>query len=411
MADNVNAPSNASKPMIRSMRSIDRSYSGRDGSDGGRPERARTRSAIRTLIVKIGSAAIAPDGALEPARVSVLAEQIASVVRSGVRVVVVSSGAVASGYAALGLGKPPKAIAQKQAAAAVGQPLLMRAWIDALGRHGLAAAQALYTAEDLDARARYLNTRRTLMELLDRGAVPIVNENDTTSFAEIKLGDNDRLSALTVGLIGADLLVILSQARGLYAQGNAGAIIPEIRPQDAGVHVQAGTSGVGTGGFVTKLEAARLCAGWGVVTIVAGADEPSVLTRVLAGERIGTRFVPDGPRGGTRARGARRRWLASSVRPRGVLVIDDGAVRALTQRGASLLPGGIVSVKGDFERDDAVEIRSSDGAVIARGLASYDAEEVRQIAGKAARQIEATLGYTYSDEVVHRDNLALIAGG
>jgi glutamate 5-kinase len=368
------------------------------------------------LIVKIGSAAIAPDGALEPARVAVLAEQIAAVVWSGVRVVVVSSGAVASGYAALGLGKPPKAIAQKQAAAAVGQPLLMRAWIDALGRHGLAAAQALYTAEDLDARARYLNTRRTLMELLDRGAVPIVNENDTTSFAEIKLGDNDRLSALTVGLIGADLLVILSQARGLYAQGKAGAIIPEIRPQEAGVHVQAGTSGVGTGGFVTKLEAARLCAAWGVATIVAGADEPSVLTRVLAGERVGTRFVPDGPRGrGAKASGsgvgARRRWLASSVRPKGVLVIDDGAVRALTQRGASLLPGGIVSVKGEFERDDAVEIRSGDGTPIARGLASYDAGEVRQIAGKTARQIEATLGYTYSDEVVHRDNLALMAGG
>lgn len=365
---------------------------------------------IKTLVVKIGSAVLAPAGSLDVSRVERLAEQLAKVRTSGVRVVVVSSGAVATGYGLLGMEKVPKQIAQKQAAAAVGQPMLMAAWIAAFARRGIAAGQALYTADDLDKRARYLNTRRTLTELLARGAVPIVNENDTTSFAEIKLGDNDRLSALTAGLVGADLLLILSTARGLYEAGDARRVISRTTVDAARAHVQTGTSSVGTGGFVTKLQAAETCAAWRVPTVVAGGDEADVITRVLAGEAVGTLFeVPSGAGKGSGGAPARKRWLASSSKARWTIVIDDGAAAALLNKSASLLPGGITAVRGDFEQDDAVEIVDQAGRVVARGLVRYSAEETRQIAGKRASQIEASLGYTFADEVVHRNDLVLVS--
>jgi glutamate 5-kinase len=367
---------------------------------------------VRTLVIKIGSAVLAPEGALEAPAVQALADQIGALRRAGSvqRVVVVSSGAVASGFALLGHKRPPRAIAHKQAAAAVGQPRLMSAWIDALARHGLLGAQALYTADDLAQRERSLNSRRTLADLLDRGAVPIVNENDTTSFAEIKLGDNDRLSALTADLVDADLLLILSTARGLYEHGDPRRVIPAVRPgAQAGAHVQAGTSGVGTGGMATKLHAAALCARWGIPTIIAGGRDERVIQRALAGEPVGTLFVPRQQRAG-----ARKRWLSAAA-TRCAILIDAGAARAIEQRGASLLPRGIVGVRGVFSRHATVELREAGdtpkapGRLVARGLAGYSSDELSRIAGARASEISARLGYCDQEEAVHRDHLELAA--
>jgi len=363
----------------------------------------RALPGVGTLVVKIGSAVLAPEGRLDEGRVRGLAEQLARVHGVGVEVVVVSSGAVASGFGVLGFARPPRGIAQKQASAAVGQPLLMAAWGAAFAAHGIATAQALYTAEDLDKRPRYLNTRRTLGELLARRVVPIVNENDTTSFAEIKVGDNDRLSALTADLVNADLLLILSTARGLYAHGNPRHVLAEVDPEDdLSEHVRPDKSATGVGGIATKIEAARMAARWGIPTIVAPGQESDVVARVLRGEVIGSLFAA---RVGRTT--ARKRWLLGAARSSGSITVDEGAARAITTRDASLLPGGITGVDGGFARDATVDIRMAGGGVIARGVAVYSAEEVRQIAGKRASEIEKILGYTYADEVVHRSDLVL----
>jgi len=362
---------------------------------------------IRRLVVKIGSGVLAPTGTLLQPRVAALASQLAQLHARGLDVVVVSSGAIASGYAKLGFAKPPKSISHKQAAAAVGQPLLMAAWTAALAGHGITAAQALYTADDLSRRDRALNTRRTLAELLARRAVPIVNENDTTSFAEIKLGDNDHLSALTASAIDADALLILSTARGLYEHNDPQRILATVSPDAlaaARSHIATGTSAVGTGGFTTKLAAAALCARFGITTIVAGGADDHVITRVLAGEPLGTLFTPARA---ARTR-ARQRWLAGAARSAGTITVDAGAARAITTRNASLLPGGITAVHGSFTRDQTVDIAGPDGITIARGLSAYDADDARRIMGKKASQITIALGFCYADEVVHRSDMVVI---
>jgi glutamate 5-kinase len=362
---------------------------------------------VRRLVIKIGSAVIAPQGVLDPRSVQRLARDIAPLLKAPkpVAVTLVSSGAIASGFRALGLSEPPKAIAAKQAAAAIGQPRLMTAWSEAFEALGLSVAQTLYTADDLESRPRSLNARRTLAELHRRGVVPIVNENDTTSFDEIKLGDNDRLSALTAALVLADLLLILSTAHGLYHDGDPTRIIPTVRsPGDAQSHVQPEKSATGVGGMATKLDAAGLAASWGIPTIVAGGSVDRVVPRVLAGEELGTLFV-------ARASGAgrRKRWLAGAARARGTIVVDDGAARAITQRGASLLPSGIVGVTGSFTRGTAVDIADRRGRVLARGLANFSGVETSQIKGLKSAQVVEALGYFYAPEVVHRDDLVLLA--
>ena len=374
--------------------------SGRAGQAGAE----RSLPAVRRLVVKVGSAVLAPAGELLPGRVNRLSDQLAPLVAAGVGVTVVSSGAVASGFRMLGLSEPPRGIAAKQAAAAVGQPRLMAAWSAAFGHHGLACAQVLYTADDLEHRRRYLNARRTLNELLAAGVTPVVNENDTTSFDEIKLGDNDRLSALTADLVSADLLLILSTAQGLYEEGDPRRVVATVSdPAEAARHVRPEKSATGVGGMATKLASAALAAAWGIPTVVAGGAVPNVITRVLAGEPLGTLF---------RARrvktGARKRWLAASARSRGCLRVDDGAARAITGRGASLLPTGVVGVDGTFERGAAVDIARADGTPFARGLVNFSSAEVEAIRGRKTRELEAALGYFYAAEVVHRDDLVLL---
>ncbi len=356
-----------------------------------------------TLVVKVGSAVLAPDGALETASVRRLAEDIGACMDAGARVVLVSSGAVASGFRALGLNKPPKLIADKQAAAAVGQPRLMAEYAGAFVEQGRAVAQVLLTADDIDHRTRFLNARHTIERLLAAGVVPIINENDSVSFAEIKLGDNDRLSSLVATLIGADLLIILSSVPGVLRQKR---VVPEVRSLTEGLGmVTPGRSGVGTGGMATKIEAACRAATLGIGAVIAGGAEQDIVRRLASGERIGTWFPP-----ATGARAARKNWIGFSARPRGRLTVDDGALQAVCRRGASLLPSGLVSVQGEFAAGALVELAGPDGLVFARGLASYASDDLARLCGLKASQIEGVLGYRYSDEAVHRDDLVVLTG-
>lgn len=363
---------------------------------------------VKRLIVKIGSAVIAPDGMPSEDAFEKLAAQFASIRAIGVELAVVSSGAVANGFRPLGFDRPPATVALKQAAAAVGQPLLMQAWSRALAGHGIIAAQVLFTAEDLGDRPRYLNARRTMAELLDRGVLPIINENDTVSYEEIRFGDNDMLSALAADVLSADALIILSKATGLYADGDPTRVIPTVTTDpagsdDAGSHVRDERSSVGTGGMASKLAASMLSARWGIPTVVAGGHVPDVLTRVLRGELVGTLFAP-----ATQRVTARHRWLSGAARSKASIRVDAGAAKALRERHASLLPSGITSVEGVFDRGAIVAIRDPQGGAIAKGVTLYSSEEVTRIAGRRSDQIEGVLGYSLAEEVVHRDDLALL---
>lgn len=356
-------------------------------------------------MIKLGSAVVAPEGTLSAERVAAIAADVRSVMQRGVQVIVVSSGAVASGFRALGLTSKPKTIVQKQAAAAVGQQKLMRAWDDAFG--ATAVAQVLLTADDFDHRGRMLNAKRTLGELVSRGVVPIINENDSVSFDEIKLGDNDRLSALVAGLMQVDALIVLSSVDGLFDTWPNGKRISVI--EDVGKameHVSGATSSVGTGGMRTKLEAAGVCAEAGIATVMTAGVHPQVVSRVLAGEDLGT-FVASASK--ARVTRSRQRWIGYATRVRGTIVVDEGAKRAIMERGASLLAKGVRDVVGNFPANSPVEIAGADKVAFARGITPYDANEVRAIAGKASDAIEAVLGVCIAEEVIHRDDMAVVA--
>lgn len=359
----------------------------------------------RRIVVKVGSAVLADASGLSADAVRRLATQIAAVRAGGVDVVLVSSGAIASGFRALGLARPPKLIRQKQAAAAIGQQRLMAAYSDAFGTHRITVGQVLLTADDFDNRLRFLNARHTLETLLEHGVVPIINENDSVSFAEIKLGDNDRLAALAAAMLRAELLIMLSTAPGLWASGTR-TVIPVIESvSDARKHVRPEKSGVGTGGMVTKLDAAEMVTRLGMPCVVAPGGEPDVLQRLLSGEPVGTRFIAK-----PSLVSSRRRWIGFSARSKGAVRIDAGAARAILERGASLLPSGITSVEGNFGAGCVIEIRSEQ-ETIARGLSAYSAEEIARIRGRKASEIAAVLGYSHCDEVVHRDDLLLARKG
>lgn len=362
-------------------------------------------------MVKVGSAVVAPGGVVDPVAVGRLGDELAGLLRSGVQAVLVSSGAVASGFRALGLAGMPETIRQKQAAAAIGQPALMRMYADRLGTHGVATAQVLLTTDDFGHRERFLNAKHTLETLLAAGVLPIVNENDSVAFDEIKLGDNDRLSALVAGAVDADLLLLLSVAPGLMDLGD-GSVIPTVSSiEDVRFFVDAArSSGVGTGGMATKLDAAAIATEHGIPAFLTRGpteDVPDPIARALRGEAEGTRFEPRDRAG----RRSRKSWIAHATKARGVIVVDDGAARAVRERGASLLPGGVVRVEGRFEPGAPVDIADRDGRVVARGLASYGSADIERIKGARSDAIAGILGYAYADEVVHRDDLQVIGGG
>jgi glutamate 5-kinase len=371
----------------------------------------------RTWVVKVGTSVLTgPDGTLDPARIGHLAEQISAVMATGRKVALVSSGAVGAGIGQLGLGQRPDNLRQLQAAAAIGQAYLIRAYDEGLRRHGRHAAQLLLTHEDFDSRPRYLNMRNTLTALFEWDAVPVINENDTISVDEIKFGDNDRLAAMVTNLLQAPLLVILSVVDGLYrtdpGDGNRdgkghgdAAVVPLVPHLDDEVLDLAGASrsSGGTGGMRSKLQAARLVTQAGGSVVIASGKKPEPLTRILAGETVGTLFLARG-----QTQGARKRWIGLTARPRGHYVVDAGARRALETGSKSLLAIGVVAVVGEFEKGDVVGIRDPEGHEFARGLTNYATAEARQVRGLRTDQARRTLGAALYDEVVHRDNLVLI---
>jgi glutamate 5-kinase len=364
----------------------------------------------RTWVVKVGTSVLTgPDGTLDPARIDHLAEQISTVMDRGRKVALVSSGAVGAGIGQLGWKRRPDSLPQLQAAAAVGQAYLIRAYDEGLRRHRRHAAQLLLTHEDFDSRPRYLNMRNTLHALFECDAVPIINENDTISVDEIKFGDNDRLAAMVTNLLQAPLLVILSVVDGLYRTDPTAATDPEVVrmvPQIDDLVLAlagAGRSSLGTGGMQSKLAAARLVTQAGGSVIVASGTKSEPLTRILAGEPVGTLFLAHGA-----SHRARKRWIGLTARPRGHYTVDAGARAALESGSKSLLAIGILEVVGDFEKGDVVGIRDLAGQEFARGLTNYATQDAVRIRGLRTHEARQTLGSTLYDEVVHRDNLVLI---
>jgi len=361
-------------------------------------------------IVKVGTAVLTgSEGTLDPARIHHLAEQISAVMDSGRKVALVSSGAVGAGIGQLNLKRRPDNLPQLQAAAAIGQAYLIRAYDEGLRQHGRHAAQLLLTHEDFDNRARYLNMRNTLHALFEYNAVPIINENDTISVDEMKFGDNDRLAAMVTNLLQAPLLVILSVVDGLYqtdpvtqTRTDIVSLVPQI---DDSVLNLAGSSrsALGTGGMQSKLAAARLVTQAGGSVIIASGTRPNPLTRILAGEPVGTLFLAHG-----QAHRARKRWIGLTARPRGHYIVDAGARRAIESGSKSLLAIGIVDVAGEFDKGDVVGIRDATGQEFARGLSNYATADARTIRGLHTDQARAALGSALYDEVIHRDNLVLI---
>lgn len=363
-----------------------------------------------TLVVKVGTRVLTHgDGRLNEARLQQLAEELHELLAAGRKVVLVSSGAVGAGIGRLGLAGRPDDLARLQAVAAVGQSHLVQVYDRALSRHGRHAAQILLTADDLDHRARYLNVRNTLLALMDLGAVPIVNENDTVSVEELQttFGDNDRLAALVTNLIRAPLLVLLSDVDGLFDRDPAdpaAKVIPTVTRLDESVFALARDKETGhsKGGMASKLQAARIVTSAGENCVIASGRQQGVLAKLVAGEPVGTLFLAQG-----RILPSWKRWIGFTVQPRGRLVLDDGARRAIVEQGRSLLAIGVVDVTGPFQKGDVVSLRDQKGQELARGLANYGSEDLQRIKGLRTEQIAAALGHCPYDEVIHRDNLAL----
>jgi glutamate 5-kinase len=362
----------------------------------------------RTLVVKIGTNVLSrDDDRLDIDRLGQLAEQIHRVRETGRQVVVVSSGAIGAGMGLLGLRKRPTDLPHLQAAAAAGQAHLIRLYDDCLRQHGYHAAQVLLTANDFKSRTRYLNVRNTLHTLFEYKAVPIVNENDTVSVAEIKFGDNDQLAAMVTGLLPDPLLVILSIVDGLYdgdPKNPASSLVPLVAEWNDALLALAAPGGSlrGIGGMQSKLEAVRTATAVGESVIIANGTRPNVLDEIMAGQEVGTLFLAKG-----KELPAWKRWIGFTVRPKGRFILDDGARRAIETQGKSLLAIGIAGVEGDFAKGELVSLIDRSGQEFARGLSNYNAAEVRAIAGKRSDEIIQALGSLPYAEVIHRDNLVV----
>ncbi|GGW64500.1 glutamate 5-kinase [Streptomyces galilaeus] len=372
---------------------------------------AGARQAVREarrIVVKVGSSSLTTaTGGLDADRVDALVDVLAKIRSGGEReIVLVSSGAIAAGLAPLGLRRRPKDLARQQAAASVGQGLLVARYTASFARYGVRVGQILLTSDDMSRRAHHRNASRTVDKLLSMGAFPIVNENDTVATDEIRFGDNDRLAALVAHLVHADLLVLLSDIDGVY-DGNPSkpgtSRIAEVRePADLdGIEIgSAGKAGVGTGGMVTKVEAARIAAAAGIPVVLTDTVHAA---DALSGGDTGTYFHATGKRSADRLL-----WLQHASTPQGSLTLDDGAVRAVVERRTSLLPAGIAAVEGDFNAGDPVELRDGSGRAVARGLVNFDAKEIPQLLGRSTRELARELGAEYEREVVHRDDLVIL---
>ena len=365
-------------------------------------------SNIRRMVVKIGSNVLTRDHDLNLPVIKAISHEICRLIDSGLQVILVSSGALAAGMRKLELDQRPEAIPARQATAAVGQAGLIQAYEKAFARDGIKVAQILLTAEDMTNRKRYLNARNTLNTLLEWGVVPVINENDTIMVEEIRLGDNDNLAAAITLLMDSDLLINLTDIDGLYNKDprvfEDAELLPEIRT--IGKHIEEYASGIpgalGTGGMLTKIKAARKVTAAGIPMVIANGTRSDILHHLFDGTQTGTFFVPRRER-----LSSRKCWLAFSLKPKGAIIIDDGASRAIQNRGKSLLPSGIVQVIGEFSVGDPVQVINGDGNVLGNGLVNYAASDIRKITGLKSSQIAAHLGEKPYDEVIHRDNLVL----
>ncbi|MEJ6607877.1 MAG: glutamate 5-kinase [Candidatus Planktophila sp.] len=370
-----------------------------------------SRSAItkaKRVVIKIGSSSLTGQAGsqLDSSAVAKIVDLVAMLNKAGAEVVLVSSGAIAAGLAPLGLSARPKDLATQQAAASVGQGLLIARYNENFARHKIISSQVLLTTEDIVRRAHYQNAQQTLFKLLALGVVPIINENDSVGTQEIRFGDNDRLAALVALLVGADLLVLISDVDALYdappSQSGAKAIsyvnsMADIATFEFG---GAGSAGVGSGGMITKIEAARIATGAGIPMLLTSLAQSK---QALSGDEVGTLFAAHGTRSNSRLL-----WLAHASTPRGRLVLDQGAVTAILERGVSLLPAGVTAVEGEFISGDAVELVTPEMKVIARGLVAFDSAEIPQMLGRSTKELAASLGAEYERELVHRDDLVLL---
>jgi len=361
----------------------------------------------RRVVVKVGSSSLTTTGGgIDPDQVSALVDTLAEARTRGTEVVLVSSGAIAAGLAPLGLARRPRDLATQQAAASVGQGLLVHRYAEELARHGITAGQVLLTVDDVTRRSHHQNAFRTFAKLLELGVLPLVNENDTVATTEIRFGDNDRLAALVAHLVHADLLLLLSDVDGLYdgpPSASGARLVPEIRGEADLEQVRLGrpgSAGVGTGGMRSKVEAARIATGAGIPAVLASASHAGP---ALLGEPVGTVFHPTG-----RRRSTRLLWLAHATEGKGRLALDAGAVRAIVDRRASLLPAGITGVVGAFEAGDPVDLVDVGGVPVARGLVNYASTELPAMVGRSTRELARELGASYEREVVHRDDLVLL---
>jgi glutamate 5-kinase len=377
---------------------------------GNRDIRKKILGKGRRIVVKVGSSILASlEKGLHYDVFSRLTKEISDLKRQGYEIVLVSSGAIAAGMEKLGYKTRPQAITQKQATAAVGQTRLMNIYESYFSRYQQMVAQVLLTHDDLSHRRRFLNARNTLLTLLELGIIPIINENDTVVVDEIKFGDNDNLSALITNLIGADILIILTDIEGLCDSDprvNPNArCISLVQDIDADTDQIAGgtKSQMSVGGMVSKIQAARKASRFGIPTVVARGTKEEVLHQILKGKEIGTLILPK-----SEALSSRKHWIAFNPKPKGDVIVDDGAKKAIVQKGKSLLPSGVVKIKGGFDRGDLVTCLGPRGKEFARGLVNYSATELEKIKGLRSDEIESTLGYKYSDEVIHRDDLVVL---
>ena len=366
--------------------------------------------AAHRIVVKVGTSTLSHNtGKLNFQRIEKLIRELADLANQGKQIILVTSGAVGAGMDRLGLKEKPKTIPEKQAAAAVGQGILMHIYEKIFGEYGQAVGQVLLTREDSVNRKRFTNSRNTLLTLLNMGVIPIINENDAVAVDELKIGDNDTLSAMVASIVEADLLIILSDVDGVYSANpqtdSKAVLISEIADITPAIEEIAGGPGSlrGTGGMYTKIQAAKIAVNSGVVMVIASGGRDGVVREVLTGSHVGTLFVPKNSR-----LHIRKRWLAFGARLRGSVTVDKGCETAIITAGSSLLPAGIVVVEGSFEQGSSISIRTAEGREIARGISSYNADEIRKIAGAKTQEIAERLGNKPYDEVVHRDNMVVL---
>ena len=363
-----------------------------------------SKKRIKRITVKIGTRVLTDKkNRIDRKVIKGLADQFSELMERGVEVVVVSSGAIGAGLGLLDLSKKGKSLSELQAIASVGQNHLMDIYNDYLGKKGYVAGQILLTREDFNDRRRFLNIRYTLNTLLKYKAIPIVNENDSVSTDEIKFGDNDRISSLVADLAASDMLVILTDVEGLYDE--EGKIIRHVESITGGVKALCRGKGCeeSTGGMLSKLESVKNATHAGIECVIAKGRKKNAIIDIIKGADIGTRFDAH-----EKPLKARKRWIAFSLKPKGKMVVDEGAEKALVEKGKSLLPSGVVEIRGVFSDGDVVEVVGKDNKVIARGLSNYTSEEMKKIKGKKSSNIESELGYKDYDEVIHRDNLVVI---